>query len=115
LFEKIRIRTLIKRGLDQVPHYLWPDDLSGLTLRQRGEVADLVCRATKECWNWDSLKDESVFRKAIFSLNLYATGLKAEDIVGDLVFTKAAEAIASLRGELDFHAQVAMMFEKNPP
>jgi hypothetical protein len=115
VFENARIRALIKKGLDQVPYYLWPEDLWKITPRQKAELVEMVCSATKDFWQWDTLKGASISQKAIFSLDSYAAYLKGKKLGGYLGFTKAAETIASTNDELLFHAEVAIMFEKKPP
>jgi hypothetical protein len=115
LFEKAKIRSLIKKSLDQVPSYLWD-----VKPHQISEVAVLACRATQDLWNLESLKNETVSRKAIFSLNFYGASIKQMNLESGknmpyLSFIAAAESIASASGDMMFHGLVGSMFQKDPP
>lgn len=104
-FETVRIKSIIKKGLDQVPSYVW-----SLNPHEAAEVARLTLDSMKQ--GWGPLEHESVQKKAIYALAFNAAYWQHRDDKLSLGLRIAAEAVASWAGELLFLGEIATLFKE---
>jgi hypothetical protein len=105
MFEAARIRGLIKKGIDQVPSYVW-----SIKPHETAEMARLTLNTMKH--GWGPLERESLQKKAIYALAFNAAYWKHRDDKVSLGLTIAAQAVASWAGELLFLAEIAALLKE---